>query len=373
MNKVIIKKGSLHLAVDEGSVIRLGVAGGKANNLYKQYKDEFLFGRSQLKKIGEYLYNTIGLNNAYVTWSYVKTGMVVQLGDESHLLVYFEGEVHYHYMDTFYFNQFVLPLVETFNEYLRTKVDYTQDFIDSVESRFMEGYVSQYKLHKFIVWLQEGVYVSTITEFLMSMSYVFGDLVGSDYVVRTTSYYTQVTYPGYMGDSIYIFNGDYDEELSDVDIKQVNHRCKITDDMSNIVATTKIINVFIGYYLMGVKLKKENELPKNRVSYSLGKPIVLPHREKMLYHKEIQDIVETVLNDFSPYARTNYKYSNTTSSVYLEIKFKNCPNLYISVRDHEGLKENKYEVIYVKNRDLGQLGSKLKEMVAEHIKNTKFM
>ena len=373
MNKVILKNGSKHLAIDDKNVTQLCTVAGKKGNLYNELKDEFLFGRSQLKKLGEYLQETLGMHNTFITWKYVKTGMVVTVGDESYLLVYFGGEVHYNYSDTFYFTHYILPLIETFNQYLLTKVTYSDEFIQSVETRFMDGFVSQYKLHKLLIWLEEGVYVSELYEFIMSMAYVFGDIVGSDYVIRNTQYYTQITYPGYMEDSIYIFNGEYEDGLSDVDIKQVNHRCKITDDMDMLGSTTKIINVFIGHYLMGVKLKKDNELPKNRVSYSLGKPIILPHREKIEYHKEVQDIVETVLNDFSPYARTNYKYSNTTSSVYLEIKFKNCPNMYISIRDHDGLKENKYDAIYVKNRDLSKLGSTLKEMVTEHIKNTKYM
>lgn len=369
MRKVLIKEGTTLLAVDTESIIPVGV--GKQTNLYKRYEEEFRKGRVQLTKLGEFLDETM-TGQAEIKWEIVKTGIAVTLGDEQYLLVYFGGDVQYTYEDTFYFNHYLLPILEAFNTYLGAKVTYTEEFLTSVETRFRDGYISQYKLHKLLAWLKDEVYVDSVQDFTEGMAYVFGDLIGEDYVVYNNEHYIQITYPGYLEESIYLFMGD-NTGSSGVDIRQVNHRCKINSDMVLEVATTKIINVFIGYYLVGVKSQRERELPKNRVSYALGKPIILMHREKMDYHKEVQNAVEAELTTYTSYVRTNYKHSNTTSSIYLEIKFKNCPNLYISIRDHEGIKDKKYDAIYVRNRDLRDLGSKIRPIVDEHIKNTKYI
>lgn len=355
------------LTVSEDSVTPVG----KNVNQYHQFEDEFLKGRVYLSKIGEYLDATMSGTSA-INWRYVKTGLVVTLGDEDYLLVYFEGGLYYTYEDTFYFNYYLLPLLEVFNKYLGTKVTYTEDFIKSVEARFKDGYVSQYKLHKLIMWLKDSVFVETVQEFVEGMASIFGGLIGEGYIIQTTPHYIEVSYPGYLEESLYIFN-DKPQDDCQVDIRQVRHRCKVNEELPLMVTTTKIINVFIGYYLMGSKTQRVSPLPKNRVSYALGKPISLMHRDKIDYYKQVKQEVEAELTTFTSYVRTNYNYSNTTSSIYLEIKFKNCPHLYISIRDHEGLKEKRYISIYVKNRDLSDLGEKLRPLVINHIKNTKYI
>lgn len=372
MNKLLLRDEHNHLLIDENTVAHVGQQRNTECELLSNYKGELTQGVQQLQKLAELLGVLYGEQSSMVTWRFVNTGLVLNVRGQEYLLVYLNGQVHVKYDESFYFTEVVLPLVDTFNRYLGTKLNYTTEFLRNVEARFSEGYVSQYKLHKLIVWLKEHVYCNDEVEFVKEMAVIFGDLVGSPVTVKHTHDYIELSYPSFSDISLYIFSATYDERTSDVNIRKVSQRCRVSRELTVEENTVKIINVFNSYYMVGIKNKKEVELPKNKVDYTLGRPIILAHRAKLDYQKKIQHIVEGVLTMFSPYAKTHYTYSNTTSSAYLEIKFKNCPNLYVSVRDHGGLKQDKYKVIYAYNNNLSNLATDLNEIVKVHIKETKY-
>lgn len=66
--------------------------------------------------------------------------------------------------------------------------------------------------------------------------------------------------------------------------------------------------------------------------------IVLDKKEKIAYKKEMTKIVEEALSSVRSYYKTEYTFSNTTTSVYLTIKFKTVRDLKLNIRDHHQLK-----------------------------------
>lgn len=342
---------------------------------YDELSNELSKENSQVQMF-KYLMSDLAADNgsedSYIKVNSVPMGVEVVIDNDHHYLVVGYKQRLYAIEDgSIYFQNLIEPVMNEAMSQGKEKIEVPSSVLMTVQKRMELVYDSD-EARSIINDVKETQaqtvqdYVKELAEYIkvkLGMDYEW-DFQTTEWLLKFKSRHIKdVLILPYLEDVQYRDNESPDKYQYIFSVKEPI----LTEQVAG-----QILQLFISLLLVGHNGK--NGVNKgNKVSYAIGKPIVLEGDNKREYRKRIKEYVEDVLSDFTAYYRTEYRYSNTTSSVYLTIKFKTCYDLHISLRDHGKSQYTKYKNIIINQNQLEEFKKPLHEIVTQHIKEAKFI
>lgn len=363
MNKVIVHTQDIGVVMDESKVIlHTGVSLGEIQCELRRGRPLLESFKMQLSKVHS--------SNSLVTFKDVPTGVLVEVGSYQYLVVAYDNNIYCNDDQTIYYDHLIAPLLNggQYPEFTRIRID--NHILDTVRDRLNTTVMQPISITNFI----EGVthtYESSIRGYCEELANKLSDELGLTHEWD----FGQHKWVLHFNDSLfkdvlilpYLSEGGAKKSNIKGDFQYI---FELRGDTLNPHIAGQILQFYVSLLVIGYN-KKHGMNSLNKVDRTLGRAIVLDSPAKRRYKDEVRDIVETVMDEQRTYIKTDYTFSNTSTSVYLRIKFKVYKDLYVNLRDHGQPTEDKYKVIHINQNNLEEsITADLKNILKQHLKES---